>query len=402
MYVVRNRWRVSFLHSYVFLLPILVNREGSLPLNVLCRNWKNSCNFPNRTGFEEGLTRDWGLETGGITPLLDVSSVSAFSIIQLLSIKLQVHIIMLNLNMHSGSFGTQSGERFSYISESQPALFRLVEAQKWNKLRKIMRKNEKSIWEKDGSGLSLLGMALGFDAPIDIIKLILDMDRSQASATDLFGATPLHIACLNGASPETISYLLQSQVGIAQLHDRDRRIPLHHMVECLCRDEIDFAEGLHILKLLTSSYPDGINTTDRCDDTPIDLVQVARMGEDPNSEEYERLTNIYRVLRSISILVYRQQKLKWEADGFDSSKSISDQKSISTATTNTGTSCQLSVAISDTNALKNFNTNLDTNMDVQESEVPPIQRQFSKVSISSSSKSVTKKGKGMSLRFWKR
>ncbi|GFH58570.1 hypothetical protein CTEN210_15046 [Chaetoceros tenuissimus] len=308
---------------------------------------------------------------------------------------------MLNLNLHSGSFGTQSGERFSYISESQPALFRLVEAQKWNKLRKMMRKNEKSVREKDGSGLSLLGMALGFDAPIDIIKLILDMDRSQASATDLFGATPLHIACLNGASPETISYLLQSQVGIAQLHDRDRRIPLHHMVECLCRDEIDFVEGLHILKLLTSSYPDGINTTDRCDDTPIDLVQVARMEEDPNSEEYERLTNIYRALRAISIIFYRQQKMKWEADGFDSSKSISDQKSISTATTKATTgssSCQLSVAISDTNALKDFNTN----MNVQESEVPPIQRQFSKVSISSSSKSVTKKGKGMSLRFWKR
>ncbi|GFH58571.1 hypothetical protein CTEN210_15047 [Chaetoceros tenuissimus] len=300
--------------------------------------------------------------------------------------------------MHSGSFGTQSGERFSYISESQPAFFRLVEAQKWNKLRKaINRKGKDAFKERDGSGLSLLGMALGFDAPIDIIKLILDMDRSQASATDLFGATPLHIACLNGASPETISYLLQSQVGIAQLHDRDRRIPLHHMVECLCRDEIDFAEGLHILKLLTSSYPDGIHTSDKFKDTPIDLVQVARMEEDPNSEEYERLTNIYRVLRSISILVYRQQKLKWETDGFDSSKSISDQKSISTATTNTGTSCQLSVAVSDTNALKDFNTN----MNVQESEVP-IQRQFSKVSISSSSKSVTKKGKGMSLRFWKR
>lgn len=297
------------------------------------------------------------------------------------------------------SFGTQSSERFSYSSESQPALFRLVEAQKWNKLRKVLRKNEKNLTERDGSGLSLLGMALGFDAPMDIIKLILDMDRSQASATDLFGATPLHIACLNGASHETISYLLQSRQGLTQLHDRDRRIPLHHMVECLCRDEIDFTEGLHILKLLTSSYPDGINNTDRCDDTPIDLVQVARMEEDPSSEEYERLTRIYRVLRSIGILVYRQQKMKWEADGFDSSKSVvSDQKSLSTATTNTGTSCQLSVAISDTNALKDFQMNLN----VQDSQVPPIQQQLSKVSICSSSKSGAKKGRGLPLRFWKR
>lgn len=303
--------------------------------------------------------------------------------------------------MYSGSFGTQSSERFSFFNESQPALFRLVEAQKWNRLRKVLnRKGKDSFKERDGSGLSLLGMALGFDAPMDIIKLILDMDRSQASATDLFGATPLHIACLNGASHETIRYLLQSRQGLAQLHDRDRRIPLHHMVECLCRDEIDFTEGLHILKLLTSSYPDGINNTDRCDDTPIDLVQVARMEEDPSSEEYERLTRIYRVLRSIGILVYRQQKMKWEADGFDSSKSVvSDQKSLSTATTNTGTSCQLSVAISDTNALKDFQMNLN----VQDSQVPPIQQQLSKVSICSSSKSGgAKKGRGMSLRFWKR
>lgn len=306
---------------------------------------------------------------------------------------------MLNLNMHSGSFGTQSSERFSFINESQPALFRLVEAQKWNKLRKVIRKNEKNLTERDGSGLSLLGMALGFDAPMDIIKLILDIDGSQASATDLFGATPLHIACLNGASHETISYLLQSRQGLAHIRDRDRRIPLHHMVECLCRDEIDFTEGLHILKLLTSSYPDGINNTDRCGDTPIDLVQVARMEEDPSSEEYERLTRIYRVLRSIGILVYRQQKMQWEADGFDSSKSVvSDQKSLSTATTNTGTSCQLSVAISDTNALKDFQMNLN----VQDNQVPPIQQQLSKVSICSSSKSGAKKGRGMSLRFWKR
>lgn len=310
--------------------------------------------------------------------------------------------MLTNLNMHSGSFGTQSGERFSFSSESQPALFRLVEAQKWNKLRKVIRKNEKNLTERDGSGLSLLGMALGFDAPMDIIKLILDMDRSQASATDLFGATPLHIACLNGASHETISYLLQSRQGLAQIHDRDRRIPLHHMVECLCRDEIDFTEGLHILKLLTSSYPDGIYSSDKFKDTPIDLVQVARMEEDPSSEEYERLTRIYRVLRSIGILVYRQQKMQWEADGFDSSKSVvSDQKSLSTVTTkatSVATSCQLSVAISDTNALKDFQMNLN----VQDNQVPRIQQQLSKVSICSSSKSGAKKGRGMSLRFWKR
>ena len=100
---------------------------------------------------------------------------------------------------------------FSYGSENQPLMFRYIENQKWKKLRRMLkRSNGKDLCrERDDSGLTLLGMALGFEAPLDIIQSILAMDPSQITATDFFGASPLHVACLNAASPEAVKYLVQ-------------------------------------------------------------------------------------------------------------------------------------------------------------------------------------------------
>jgi len=260
------------------------------------------------------------------------------------------------------SVSTNSASAFdrSLGTESQPLMFHYIEGQKWSKLRKMLnRKTSKEMCsERDDSGLSLLAMALGFEAPLDIIKSILETDPSQADIIDCFGATPLHVACLNGASPEAIRYLLDRHNYLAKARDRDNRVPLHHAVECLCRDETEFNEGAQVINYLIEVYPDAIHASDKHHDSPIDLVQLARMKSTIDSKEFKRLSNLYVLLRGISIRVYKNSKVNWENAGHDTTKAtICDAKSRSTVSTKAS-----SVASS------SFNTNRETIEDMKLSD----------------------------------
>ena len=208
-----------------------------------------------------------------------------------------------------------------FSTQIQPLMFKYIERGNWAKLRKLLAMNagetEQRCKEQDESGLSLLGMALGFEAPLDIIQAILEMDPVQINSRDLYGASPLHIACLNGASVESVLYLLQKREDLAFLNDKDRRIPLHHAVECLCLNEIGFNEGIHIINALVEVHPDSIRASDKHHDSPIDIVQMARMDACPASKDANRLAKLYSVLSGISVRLYKLNKAKSEEKGYD-------------------------------------------------------------------------------------
>jgi hypothetical protein len=200
-------------------------------------------------------------------------------------------------------------------TEVQPLAFRYIENQKWKKLRRMLkRSNGKEMCrERDDSGLTLLGMSLGFDAPLDIMEQILTLDPSQITATDFFGASPLHVACLNAASIEAVEYLLKfSNNTLADSRDKDERVPLHHSVECLCRNEIDFIEGTRVIKKLMEAAPNSIHCSDRRNDSPLDLVQLARMEVRVDSKEFSRLSKLYFFLRGLSVEHYKIMRTIWE------------------------------------------------------------------------------------------
>eukprot|EP00979_Chaetoceros_neogracilis_P002601 scaffold435_cov275-Chaetoceros_neogracile.AAC.53 len=215
----------------------------------------------------------------------------------------------------SGSLSVLSG---GFPSSNQPLMFKFIERKKWTKLRKILARKAGTdrCTERDESGLSLLGMAFGFEAPLDIIKSILEMDPTQADSRDSFGASPLHVACLNGASAEAVLYLLHKCQHLSSSMDKDRRIPLHHAAECLCRDEIEFNEGIQIINALVDVYPDSIHASDKLRDSPIDIVQLARYHARPDSKDSNRLAQLYLVLKDISVRVYKLNKDKSEEEGY--------------------------------------------------------------------------------------
>ncbi len=208
------------------------------------------------------------------------------------------------------SFGSQR------IVPDRANLFELVEQQAWKKIRTLLKKKK---WrevskESDDTGLTLLGIAIVFAAPPDIIDLILSIDPHQFYITDVYGATPLHMACLNGASTATVTQLMNFGCDVT-LCDVDNRVPLHHTVECICLDGIDFDEGVQVIKILTDADPSMVLAKDKQSDTPLDIAQIARITNAHDEEKSKRFATLYYILRDVSVALYRYRKADWESKG---------------------------------------------------------------------------------------
>jgi len=129
--------------------------------------------------------------------------------------------------------------------------------------------------EVDTSNLTCLSLAVAYGAPLDILQLIHDTDPSLVSKKDMYGATALHVGCLNGASPEAIRFLIERRLTMRNMMgnvmgnvmgedsgdcgdcgdcdvdfdlvtelDFDDRSPMHHAVECACSKVADYAEQM--------------------------------------------------------------------------------------------------------------------------------------------------------------
>lgn len=224
--------------------------------------------------------------------------------------------------------------RSSSISE-EPKLFNLLEKRRWRKVRRALKSSHglQHSRETDSTGLSCLGIALGFQAPVDIIKLLLSVNPELSKGTDSYGATCLHIACLNGSSLDSIDFLLENYPELVTIADNDQRIPLHHAVEfaCQCNDSEDEGFYLELIQTVFQAKPESIFYTDKDDDSPLDLLQMFKITCD--SSDHERLDEIYQVLRRYSVSEYLKKKMKWEEEGYDTSLIIMDDGSKQTAST---------------------------------------------------------------------
>lgn len=217
---------------------------------------------------------------------------------------------------------TDSSENHSLApTAEEPATFRIVKKRQWRKLRRLLGKRNKQdvCNDVDSSGLNLLGIALGYQAPLEIIQLIVTTKPSLVYQVDNFNANCLHFACLNGASIDSIKFLLMNggRDLINQSYDSDNRTPLHHSVECICRGEIAYREGLQIIIEICNTNEGCfmIHHQDINGDTPIDIVAL-KVNESSTREQSQRLEHLIAFLRRISIGVYTSLKTAWEISGY--------------------------------------------------------------------------------------
>lgn len=229
-------------------------------------------------------------------------------------------------------------------------LFRLIEKCKWEKVKRFIKSNKSHLSHMiDPSGLSPLSLAVSSNAPLSIIREMIIADPRGATKADNFGATPLHLACLNGTTPDIIRLILDSDGGkSARAVDRDDYTVLHHAVEYVCllierrytskndmyssslesSDSIrsEHEDYLEIIKQLCRTAPEMVNkVTKDSGDTPLDIPQIIMMKNSGTKGERDaRLTEVYRLLRETSIYVYRTKKKQWEIDGSTSRESQCD------------------------------------------------------------------------------
>jgi hypothetical protein len=208
---------------------------------------------------------------------------------------------------------------YSMSSEELPYYFDLIQDKLWEKLRTCLRSSDapEQCKQKDDSNLTCLALSLAQGAPLDIVEQIYNIDPSLLDVCDEFGATALHVGCLNGISVELIQFLLKKNKELAYELDYDQRSALHHAVEYSCSaDVVDSQEKraiqIDVIQILCGAAPGMVQEADSDGGTPVDLVQIIKAKTRLNTEKYQYLDQIYQVLKGISINVYRQQKYTWE------------------------------------------------------------------------------------------
>ena len=246
----------------------------------------------------------------------------------------------------NGSQSSSDGSFHPIVDSSadQPHLFQYVVRMKWKKLCRLLKRKKGDYIEmckaRDSTGLSLFGFAIASGAPNDVLDTILKVDPTQSYSADCFGATPLHIACLNGAPPRAIKYLIKIRGGLVKAKDIDSRVPLHHAVECLARDEISFHDAIDCIQRLFDADSTLIHATDKFSDSPIDLVQIALMNIRKDTR-YDALYKLYNFLTELSIKEHKRKKLLWESQGYDTAEEKTTDGTAITARTSSDLSSRI-------------------------------------------------------------
>jgi hypothetical protein len=204
-----------------------------------------------------------------------------------------------------------SGDR---SSPNLPDLYEYAEKKKWHKVKALLKlpmaKDETTF--ADTSGLTFLGLCVAFSAPEEVLRQVLDMHPQHVFAQDIYGATALHIACLNGASLQTVFVLINECKDLVKVPDIDGRLPIHHCVECICRDEISLDASINVMRANIDVDPDILTVEDNNGCTVVDLIQDARCIETNTTSENQRLKAVYRFLKTSTIQNWKMKKQMWE------------------------------------------------------------------------------------------
>jgi len=280
-------------------------------------------------------------------------------------------------------------------------IFKMIEEEQWVEVRKILKSSRggKICMKTDTSGLSVLGLALGFHAPLDIVARILILNPKSSMERDMFDAVPLHVACLNGVSFNVVKHLMNHDDNIATiLGDNDNRLPLHHAVEYAigAKDDEDNEDvDLEVIQLLCSVAPKTVRMSDINGESPIDLVQMVKAeAVNEDNPNYKRAHKVYHVMKEANIRLYRLEKRR--AEGYVESEKM--DKSIGTSVTDDITSAVSSMNISNQSDIRSNSQSVESSSKKSNNTrhgnflLPKSRRKLSQKSSSSDDTTTQKNG----------
>ena len=231
-----------------------------------------------------------------------------------------------------------SGQNSSIRETEVDYVSRIIQARRWDDLTRLLRsRSRKEISKvKDSTNLNLLGMALGSQAPANVVELILQLNPQSVLERDDFGAVPLHLGCLNGISVEVMKILFKYDGGGQSAHvaDNDNRTALHHAVEFTCLTILQLHEddssslslvyeaSTEVVEELLNIAPENVHVITTRGDCPLDIPHEFKIKlNNKNEDKDPKIDEIYNLLKEASLEIYRSCKKSWEMAGFDTNSS---------------------------------------------------------------------------------
>jgi ankyrin repeat protein len=188
---------------------------------------------------------------------------------------------------------------------------------------------QEAVLEKDNSGWLPIHWVCFYEAPLEVIQMLLDSDTDKKSIfeKDRFGRLPIHLACESNAPVEVIQLLLESDVGKKSIFEKDEdgQLPINNA--CV------FDGNVEVVKLLLKA-----RIGDRIDQLGLAQWRIgveelinAMTEEDSKAKKVlqicARLSKYEKMEGNISLLalaIWRTSCLKWGAITFQSMQEMED------------------------------------------------------------------------------
>mmetsp|Transcript_4529 Transcript_4529/g.6617 ORF Transcript_4529/g.6617 Transcript_4529/m.6617 type:complete len:307 (+) Transcript_4529:133-1053(+) len=163
-----------------------------------------------------------------------------------------------------------------------PNLCKMIAYERWMDIQELLttRKDDGSIIDEDGTVTRelIIHHACSHRAPKDIVLSLSSKYWKSLYHADSDGRFPIHIAAINGAGPDMISFLINANSTSAGIKDALGKTPLHYVCEEFLRKN----KGTNSLRchqnmfwtvgLLIKSAPSSVNVEDNEEMNPIELA----------------------------------------------------------------------------------------------------------------------------------
>lgn len=201
-------------------------------------------------------------------------------------------------------------------NEIFPDTFKYVQEKKWSTIRKLIHRRSDLILTRSSLNLTFLSYCIAHEAPLDLLLLIHKQDPGQILEFDVFGCNVCHIACINSVSPKIMKWIISRNSDLVSSTDVDKRLPIHHLAEAICRDEIQAKRTIKVMDAMIKVNPELLFSVDVRGNTVIDQLQLDIMRFSKHQEKYKtRLRNLKQVcafLRQKCIESWLIRKEAWE------------------------------------------------------------------------------------------
>jgi hypothetical protein len=179
-------------------------------------------------------------------------------------------------------FGDNNAATVSTTGRGGPNLCRMIADGEWKEIQELMTtpKEDVDIIDEDGAVTRelIVHHACAHRAPVSVLRSLSSEYWKSLYHADKDGRFPIHVAALNGAGSDILSFLISLNCATAGIKDALGKTPLHY----ICEEFLDKNKDANSLQthqdmfwtvgLLIKSAPSSVNVEDNEEMNPIEYA----------------------------------------------------------------------------------------------------------------------------------